>query len=194
MIITRLSIALAACVALLVAAPARADGFITPSIGGNFGGDAGTCPSAIDCSSKHFTYGVAAGYMGGGVFGVEEQVHYAPNFFGNAPGFGDNSVLTAMTNIIIGAPLGPVRPYVSGGLGIIRIAANVAPSGLLTFDNTSLGYDLGGGVMGFLSSHVGIQGDYHYIRSTKNVTIGGFSIADTQLRFSRGTLGVVFRF
>jgi len=180
--------------ALLVPAAARADGFITPSIGGNFGGDAGSCASATDCSSKHLTYGIAAGYMGGGVFGVEEQVSYAPNFFGRAPAFGDNSVLIAMTNIIVGAPLGPVRPYVSGGIGIIRIAANLAPAGLLTLDNTSLGYDLGGGVMGFFTSHVGLQGDYHYIRSTKNVTIGGFSLADTQLNFSRGTLGVVFRF
>jgi opacity protein-like surface antigen len=194
MIIRRLSIGLFVYVGVLIAAPALADGFVTPSIGANFGGDAGSCANATGCSSKHMTYGVAAGFMGGGILGIEEEVQYAPNFFGSVPTFGNNSVLTAMTNIIVGAPLGPIRPYVSGGIGVIRLNANLAPGGILTVNNTSLGYDLGGGVMGFFTPHVGLQADYHYIRNTKNVTLGEFSITNTQLNFSRGTVGVVFRF
>jgi opacity protein-like surface antigen len=194
MIVRPLSIGLFVYVGMLIAAPALADGFVTPSVGANFGGDAGSCASATGCSSKHLTYGVALGYMSGGILGVEEEVSYAPNFFGRVPTFGNNSVLTAMTNIMIGAPLGPIRPYVSGGIGIIRLNANLAPGGILTVNNTSLGYDLGGGVMGFFTSHIGLQADYHYIRNTQNVTLGGFSITNTQLTFSRGTLGVVLRF
>ena len=196
MAVRRLLMVFCVYVGLLFAAPAFADGFVTPSIGGNFGGDAGDCPNITTsgCSSKHLTYGVAAGYMGGGILGVEEQIGYAPNFFGDVPAFGHNSVLTAMTNLIVGVPLGPIRPYVSAGIGVIRLDVNLAPAGLLSVDNTSLGYDVGGGVMGFFTSHVGLQGDYHYIRSTKDVTIGDFSIANTQLSFSRGTVGVVFRF
>lgn len=194
MIVRRLPIGLFVYVGMLIAAPALADGFITPSIGANFGGDAGNCASTTSCSSKHLTYGVAFGFMGGGILGVEEEVSYAPNFFGSVPAFGNNSVLTAMTNIIVGAPLGPIRPYVSGGIGVIRINANLAPGGILTLNNTSLGYDLGGGVMGFFTPYVGLQADYHYIRNTSNVTLGGFSIANTRLNFSRGTVGVVFRF
>ena len=190
----RLSIALFVYVGMLIATPALADGFVTPSIGANFGGDAGNCASAISCSSRHITYGVAVGYMSAGIVGVEEEVGYAPNFFGSVPSFGNNSVLTAMTNIIVGVPLGPVRPYVSGGIGMIRLNVNLAPGGIVAANNTSLGYDLGGGVMGFLTSHVGLQADYHYIRNTKNVTLGGFSITNTQLNFSRATIGVVFRF
>jgi opacity protein-like surface antigen len=194
MIMRRLSIGLLVYVSVLIAAPALADGFVTPSIGANFGGDAGSCASATGCSSKHLTYGVAAGFMGGGILGIEEEVQYAPNFFGSVPTFGNNSVLTAMTNIIVGAPLGPVRPYVSGGIGVIRLNANLGPGGILTANNTSLGYDLGGGVMGFFTPHVGLQADYHYIRNTKDVTLAGFSITNTELNFSRGTIGVVFRF
>ena len=125
---------------------------------------------------------------------VWKQISYAPKFFGDIPAFGNNSVLTAMTNIIVGVPVGPIRPYVSGGIGVIRFDVNLAPAGLLSVNNTSLGYDVGGGVMGFFTSHVGLQGDYHYIRNTKDVTIGGLSIENTQLHFSRATIGVVFRF
>jgi opacity protein-like surface antigen len=181
-------------VGVFIAAPAGADGFVTPSIGGNFGGDAGSCASATSCSSKHLTYGVAGGFMGAGILGVEENVSYAPNFFGDVPAFGQNSVLTAMTNLIVGAPLGPVRPYISGGIGVIRLHANLAPGGILAINDTSLGYDLGGGVMGFFASHVGLQADYHYIRSARDVTIGGFSVSNAQVHFSRGTVGVVFRY
>jgi opacity protein-like surface antigen len=189
-----LPIAIFVSTSVIIAAPALADGFVTPSIGANVGGDAGSCASASSCSSKHITYGVAAGFMGAGILGIEEEVSYAPNFFGSVPALGNNGVLTAMTNIIVGAPLGPVRPYVSGGIGVIRLNANLAPGGIATVNNTSLGYDLGGGVMGFFTSHVGLQADYHYIHSTRNVTLGGFSITNTELNFSRGTVGVVFRF
>jgi opacity protein-like surface antigen len=194
MIVRSLSVGLFVYVGMLISAPALADGFVTPSIGANFGGDAGTCASGTSCSSKHLTYGVAAGYMGGGVLGVEEEVSYAPNFFGSVPTFGNNSVLTAMTNVIVAAPLGPIRPYVSGGIGIVRLNANLAPGGIFTVNDTSFGYDVGGGAMGFFTSHVGLRADYHYIRNTKNITLGGFSITNTHLTFSRGTVGVVFRF
>jgi opacity protein-like surface antigen len=189
-----LPIAIFVSSSVIMAAPALADGFVTPSIGANFGGDAGTCASASGCSSKHITYGVAAGFMGAGILGIEEEVSYAPNFFGSVPALGNNGVLTAMTNVIVGAPLGPVRPYVSGGIGVIRLNANLAPGGIATVNNTSFGYDIGGGVMRFFTSHVGLQADYHYLRSTRDVTLGGFSITNTELNFSRGTVGVVFRF
>ncbi len=55
--------------------------------------------------------------MGGGIFGVEFDLGYSPNFFGvSNPNatinlIGDGNVTTAMGNLILGAPLGPVRPY-----------------------------------------------------------------------------------
>ena len=71
MTMRRLSIALFVYVGMLIATPALADGFVTPSIGANFGGDAGNCARAIGCSSRHITYGVAVGYMSAGIVGVD---------------------------------------------------------------------------------------------------------------------------
>jgi opacity protein-like surface antigen len=178
---------------LLASAPAWADGFIAPFIGDNLGGNAGKCTSVTSCSSTHLTYGVAVGVMSGGVLGVEEDIGFAPSFFGKVPLFGNNSLFTAMTNLIVAVPLGPVHPYVSGGGGLVRTNV-LAPSSLDTGTHGSLGYDVGGGVMGTIAPHVGIRADYRYIRTTKNFSLGDFAINNQPLSFSRATVGVVLRF
>jgi opacity protein-like surface antigen len=58
--------------------------------------------------------------MSGGIFGFEENIGYAPNFFGKSTTLGSNSVLAVMSNLILGAPIGPLRPYVSAGVGVVR--------------------------------------------------------------------------
>ena len=166
--------------------PASADGFVTPYVGYDFGGDAGSCPSLTTCESKKTNVGVSLGYMGAGILGIEEDLGYARNFFGTNALSSDNSVLTIMTNLIVGVPLGPIRPYLSAGGGLVRASAESSSSGF--------GYDLGGGVMLFLSSHAGLRGDYRYFRSTHDISIAGLSINGTKLNFSRASAGLVFRF
>ena len=94
--------------ALLLAvtsAPARADGLIVPFIGYNFGGDSGgDCLSLTNCKEKRTNYGVSLVSMGP-VFGLEEDLSYAKNFFGDTPGQG-NSVFSAMTNFMVGIGTG----------------------------------------------------------------------------------------
>ena len=46
------------------ATPARAEGFISPFIGYNFGGDTG-CPSISNCEDKHLNGGNGVGSVGG---------------------------------------------------------------------------------------------------------------------------------
>src|SRR5262245_17746764 len=53
------------------AASARAQGFISPLIGFNFGGDA-NCPAITGCEDKRLNFGVSLGKMGS-VFGFEEE-------------------------------------------------------------------------------------------------------------------------
>jgi hypothetical protein len=67
----------------LMARPARADGLITPFVGADFGGDAGDCRGVTPCVSKQLTYGVGAGFMVGGMLGLEAEIAYAPRFFGD---------------------------------------------------------------------------------------------------------------
>jgi hypothetical protein len=53
----------------------------------------------------------------GSVAGFEEELAYAKNFFGSAPGL-DSSILTLMSNVMIAPKIGPVRPYGLVGLGL----------------------------------------------------------------------------
>jgi hypothetical protein len=64
---------LAAAVLLIsMASPARADGFIAPFIGFNFGGDSSNCASLSSCEEKRLNWGASLGAVRG-VFGFEEE-------------------------------------------------------------------------------------------------------------------------
>jgi opacity protein-like surface antigen len=182
-------------VVVLVAAPApaRAQGYFAPSVGYDFSGDAGNCPSLLsDCKEKKVNYGLAAGALMGGIFGFEEDLGYAPNFFGESPSFGSNSLLTLMSNIVVGLPLPGIRPYASGGLGLMRthVSFSQASLGADTSQN-AFAYDIGGGVMLLFPHHLGLRGDYRHFHSAQDISILGISIANTKLSFSRVSVGLV---
>jgi opacity protein-like surface antigen len=172
--------------------PARAQGYLVPAIGWDFGGDAGDCRSPLsDCTVKRVTYDVTAGYLAHGIFGFEEDLGYAPDFFGKSAAFGDNSVLTLMSNLVVSVPAGPVRTYVSGGVGLFRTKVSLTGASLLSLDNRSFGYDVGGGVMLLLPHHLGLRGDFRHIRSSKDFSFAGFTLPNAKLNFSRLTIGLV---
>jgi opacity protein-like surface antigen len=161
---------------------ARADGFISPWAGINF---------ANDPADGRTSLGVTAGAMGGGVIGAEFDLGYSPSFFGTDNVFGSNSVITAMGNIIVGIPFGGsagpgVRPYVTGGLGLIRSRID-----LFTPDtsNTEFGVSVGGGVMGFFTDHFGLRADLRYFRTGIDLDVLNLENVD----FWRASFGVVIR-
>ena len=51
-------------ISIVYASPARAEGFISPFIGYNFGGDSG-CPSISNCEDKNLNWGIGVGAVGG---------------------------------------------------------------------------------------------------------------------------------
>src|SRR4029077_9266915 len=130
--------------AMGLAATSRAQGFISPLIGFNFGGDA-NCPNVTGCQEKRVNFGVSLGKMGS-VFGFEEEFAYAKDFFGTAPTL-NSSVLTVMSNVMLVPNIGPIRPYALAGLGLMKTKVEFTPVALLTTDNNSFGWDLGGGVI-----------------------------------------------
>src|SRR5437773_10886126 len=99
-------LALAMLIASLSASPARADGFITPYIGFNFGGDSANCPSFSNCEEKRTNWGVTFGSTHG-IFGIEADFGYAPHFFGDTPGQ-SNGVFHLMTDLMLILPAGPI--------------------------------------------------------------------------------------
>ena len=173
------------------ATQARAQVFVSPFIGYDFGGDAG-CPGLRNCEDKKLNAGVSVGSMGN-VFGFEEELAYARNFFGDAEGL-SSSVLTLMSNVMLAPNLGPVRPYVLAGIGLIKTHVELTPASVFTTNDNNLGWDIGGGLIGYVSGHVGLRGDIRYFHSFQDLTVLGFTLGDSKLNFGRASAGVVLKF
>jgi opacity protein-like surface antigen len=182
--------AAAALVCLVVTAtPARADWLFTPYLGVTFGGDT---------NKQNVTYGASVGWMGAGVIGFEVDGAFAPDLFDEDDGLDlaiqDSNATTLMANLIVGAPLGPVRPYASGGVGLIRTRVADADE-FFDIDDNSFGVNVGAGLMGFVSNNVGLRGDVRYFRSIQEAGIDDdFDLNFGSFDFWRATFGVTFRF
>ena len=192
-----LSAALLICAGL--ATEARADGFVSPFLAVNFGGDAGGTFNNNVRDRNRATFGANVGFMGGGIFGVELDVAYTKNFYGEGAVVGDNSLLTVMPAVIVGIPVGGqqglgIRPYATAGVGMIR--RDLSISGFDVFDGSDLAYSLGFGVMGYFSNHVGLRADYKFFRNFEVDEVGLTNIDFHRgtFDFSRAAIGVLFRF
>jgi hypothetical protein len=200
------------CLALMIttAVPAKAsaDWLFTPFVGMNFGGSA-TFSDAFGDFEDEFerrgTYGASLAWMGGGALGFEVDFGYTPNFFENTEGdgdfdYGDSNVTTLMANIVLGAPIGGqsglgIRPYASGGVGIIRSRIDDADD-LFDVSSSDWGVNVGAGVAGFFADNIGLRGDVRYFRSLQDTERpeDDFDIALGSFSFWRGSVGLTFRF
>lgn len=183
------------CTALVILAlgpqaPATAQTFISPLLGYDFGDDS-RCPALRGCEDKNLNIGIGLGTMGR-LGGVELDVSLARGFFGDAPGY-ESSVLTIMGNLLVGPEIGPVRPYGSGGVGLIK--SHVSGFGaLIDATNNDFGWNLGGGVMIFVTEHVGVRGDIRHFHAFQDLDFFGFPQAGTKLDFGRASAALVLRF
>lgn len=179
---------------------ASADWLFTPFLGATFGGSANVGGSGQDFKDefeRKLTYG--ASLASGGPVGFELDFGYSPNFFGVSSNssrinlVGDGNVTTLMGNLLIGASAGGVRPYVSGGIGIIRSKVEDPGSFFDKVSTSDLGMDAGAGLV-FLSGNIGVRGDLRYFRALQNNDPNGVDLALGDFRFWRGTVGVTFKF
>ena len=194
---------------VFAAAPAKAsaDWLFTPYIGMNWGGSAGFTDFLGDFEDdfeRRMNFGGSLAWMGAGAVGFEVDFGFSPNFFEDTSGdddfaFGDSNVTTLMANVTVGAPFGGqsgggIRPYASGGLGLIKSRIDDADD-LFELNSTDWGYNLGGGVAGFFNDSLGLRGDVRYFRSLQdNEPDDEFDLALGSFSFWRGTVGVIFRF
>lgn len=189
------------CVIALVLASssAHAQGFVSPHFGASFGGDTpGKNPISV---------GGSAGVMAG-LVGFEVDYGFSPDFFppdhpsGDLHAVGDLSTL--MVNVVIGnfASSDIGGGYVSGGVGVIRVMAD-EPDGLYDPRGTDLGYNFGGGAVGFFNDRVGIRGDVRYFRDARGDDLdasdaghhsGARAVHFGSFGFFRATIGVIVRF
>lgn len=188
-----------ALVAIMLApAAAGADTLLIPFFGVNSGGDSGTeFSEAFDTSQ--FDWGASITWMGGGVFGVEGDIGFSPDFYGKTD-VGGSSVLTATGNLIIGIPFGGqqgfgFRPYAVAGAGLLKSKSDFG-TGVAEIDENDLTWSAGGGVLLFFGARAGIRFDVRYFKTFDDLEIVGVPIADSpgKVDFTRSSLGFVLRF
>lgn len=169
------------------ARPAAADWLLNPFVGVTFENEG---------SNKQLAYGGSIAFMGGGAVGLELDATFAPDFFGSIEDVAETNLSTLMGNVIVGAPLGSpgARPYISGGLGLIRARASLLDD-LADISESSLGVNVGAGVIAFFSEHVGIRLDARYFRNMRDRARGdNFDLALGNFDFWRATAGASIRF
>jgi hypothetical protein len=178
--------AFAALLLVLTSAPARADGFLTPFIGDNFGGNSSNCAGLTNCSPRRTNYGVSVGTLGTSV-GFEEDLSYARDFFGVGIG-AETSVFSAMSNMLFSGTGGRTQAYVVSGVGLVRASVSLNRTSV---KSNVIGYDLGGGVNSFFTTHVGIRGDIRYFQTLQNVDV---LLLSGKLGFWRASVGLALKF
>lgn len=181
---------------LVASSPAAAQsttgGLITPFIG---------VVADTPTDQNRTVYGGAFGVTGR-IVGFEVDLGYAPNFFEVDDDFGElgssGSVTTVMGNLLVGAPLGRVRPYGTIGAGLMRSNLELLDF-LDDLNSNDFGINYGGGVMVFVTDNVGIRGDIRQFRNLQNEDLDDdfpeptdFELGD--FTFWRATAGVTFRF
>jgi opacity protein-like surface antigen len=181
-------------VLLFGASAAYAQGFVSPLLGYDFGGDSG-CAEATSCEDKRLNFGVAFGSMGH-ILGFEEEIADARNFFGEA-GDQKSSVVTAMSNLMIVPAIGRVHPYVLIGLGLMKTHVEFTRADLANTDHAGVAWDIGGGVTVLFARHIGVRGDIRHMHSAKAFSfpfVGTTPSTEQQLTFGRAAAALVFAF
>lgn len=173
---------LAAAAVLAVPAVASADGFVSPYIGVNFGGN----------TTKNTTvYGGALGFVGQKA-GFEVDFGYTPEFFADDIFGVDGKLLTVMGNVILGGKRSGFSPYVAFGGGFIRTDISVVDDVAdLEVAKNNFGGNVGGGFFAGGKS-VTVRADVRYFRafSFDDGLDLDLDIIDDTLGFWRGTVGV----
>jgi hypothetical protein len=118
---------------------------------------------------------------------VEQDFSFAKNFYDSST---DNSVLTIMTNVRLSLPLGPIQPYLVGGIGLIKPHASNNPFQVFT-SKSAFGTDMGGGLTIMLGQGFGVRGDIRRFNA-QGVTLVIFSGAKAD--FWRASAGLTFKY
>jgi len=182
-------IVLAGALSLVSPAIARADWVVSPFVGGNAGGDATGTNTAV---------GVSGGWTGRWI-GGEADLAWAPQFFEQNGFTIDRRVTTVMGNAVVPIPAGRremFQPYVSGGLGVIRLSLAEAGGIFALTDRNTFGGNVGGGASLFFNRSVGVRGDVRYFHglSRDASDANDFGIDLSAFHFWRTSVGLAVRF
>lgn len=185
-----------------VPATAGAEWQLTPFLGLTFKGNTTLIDHEQGADKVHWTFGGTVALMGAGPVGVEGVVAYTPGFFQQditpIVDIVDSRTLAIMGNVVLTTPRSwneyGLRPFVSGGIGLLHATATDAFE--FTPVNTSLlGYNIGGGAIGFLNDRVGLRFDLRYFSNLKPSDDPELSVTGrVHLSYWTGSVGVVLKY
>jgi hypothetical protein len=162
--------------------------FVSPYIGGGFGGGELSKSGAL-------TAGVAGGWLGSR-WGFEGDVSDSADFFEQDGFRTDRRVTTVSGSGLYRIPTGTdsLRAYAAGGYGVLH--PRLAEAGDLARVDVKQGaFNVGGGVM-WTAGAVGLRGDVRFFRAMGDEAddTNAFGLAVSTLQFTRATVGLVVRF
>jgi hypothetical protein len=181
---------------------ARADWLFTPFVGSAFAGSTAVLDLDQGASSPQIVFGGSAGWWSRGVIGFETEFAYAPRFFESALGglVANSNATTLGANVIVAMPVSvtreSLRPYLVGGLGWMHLAINEGADffpDLFGPPRNSLGMNIGGGAVGFISPRTGFRFELRQFRSLERDANPVNGERQSLLSFWRASVGVVIR-
>ena len=202
---------LAFCGLLIAVRPtsANAEWQFAPFVGFTFGGDTNLIFTQV--VDRHWNFGGTVRLVGAGPIGLESVFVYMPGIFETPDpdplsDIPESNAITKshsfalMGNVVLTTPRAwnqyGLRPYVSGGLGMLRVSHNepTVPA------RANLpAYNVGGGAVGFLTNKVGLRFDLRYFRTlppgeqSGEQTVTEF-LDRVHVHYWTGTVGVVFKY
>ena len=189
----RFTIAAALILLVAVSRDAAAQGFISPFLGTTL-----SSPSDAGSHTKP-GYGVAFGALGK-VIGGETEIAYFPELLDNsANAIAKNKIVTFSGNTLIGPTVGRVKPYLGLGAGNLHLNVTSLSNVVLPnadFSKNYFTFNVGGGVIGFFTDHLGARGDLRYTRAFgikfEDLETTGLSL--DKFNFWRATFGLAVKF
>ena len=201
-------------VVFLVPRAAKAEWHFTPMAGATFFGSTNLFDPEVASDNMHWDFGGSVSLLGGGLLGVESVFVWTPGFFNDdeaaplTPGPGPPIQLVAtsrsiawMGNIVLTAPRRwteyNLRPFVSGGIGWLHTSQTallpLPGEEPIPVNENVLGFNIGGGAIGFFTPRTGIRFDVRYYSNLQPTEEGPAFFGNVRLRYMTASVGIVLR-
>jgi hypothetical protein len=194
--------ALALCCLFCTVAPrtAAAEWHFTPMVGATFFGSTNLIDLELGTDNVHRNFGGSLSLFGGGLLGVEALGVWTPGFFDDDKDpvqlVKSSNSYTLMGNVILTAPRRwtefSLRPFVSGGVGWMRVST-VEQFDVLNLNQNVLGFNIGGGAVGFFTPRTGVRFDFRYHSNLKPTDEGPALGTNVRIRYLTASVGLVLR-
>ena len=164
-------LAIAAVLTVCAPAGARAESYFNPWAGVYFGRTVSQNTITTIGEAGLASFGADVGDTGSKL-GGEITFGYSPDFFGPS-----SHVMDLMGGFTAGPQIGrsvySAKPYFAAGVGLLR-SSNAGT------DANNFGFNVGGGVLIYFSTHLGVRGEARYFRTVNGTDLGDFHFARAQ--------------